>query len=73
MGGTSWPQLGTSDALESKFALLEGNNVDQELAKLKQNMVGGGTSYPKVSLPEGRPIKDAIDMELEELRRKAQS
>lgn len=65
--------MGTSDALESKFALLEGNNVDQELAKLKQNVLGGSTAYPKVSLPEGRPIKDAIDMELEELRRKAQS
>ncbi len=67
-----WLQLGTSESLEGRFALLEGNSVDDELSKLKKNVLGGQPAYPKVSLPEGRPIKDAIDMELEELRRKAQ-
>ena len=28
-------------------------------------------SAPIAALPEGRPIKDALDMELEELRKKA--
>jgi phage shock protein A len=67
-------QLGTSDALEGKFALLEGNSVDDELSKLKQNVLGGArpAATSSSSLPAGRPIKDAIDFELEELRRKAQ-
>lgn len=30
-----------------------------------------GTKQPAAALPEGRPLKDAIDLELEELRKKA--
>ncbi|KAK9819244.1 hypothetical protein WJX81_005542 [Elliptochloris bilobata] len=62
-------QLGTSDALESKFKALEGDDVDAELASMRRGMLGGSRARP--SLPEGRPIRDAIDMELEDLRRKA--
>jgi len=32
---------------------------------------GVGKDKPVAALPEGRPVKDAIDMELEELRKKA--
>jgi hypothetical protein len=31
----------------------------------------GNGSAPVAALPEGRPLKDAIDTELEELRKKA--
>lgn len=59
-------QLTSGDAVAQKFAALEGaSDVDLELAKLKGE-VGG----PKGSLPEGRPVKDAIDDELEALRKK---
>ncbi|DBA88895.1 TPA: hypothetical protein ACH3X2_000137 [Trebouxia sp. C0005] len=69
-------QLSTSDELEGKFARLEGDDVDAELSAMKKGMLGnGGSSKSKQSLPEGRsegrPYKDAIDWELEELRRKA--
>ena len=57
--------LVSSDKLENKFALLESGNVDDELAALKKSRT------PVAALPEGRPIKDVIDIELEELRRKA--
>jgi hypothetical protein len=64
--------LTTGDGLESKFAALEGGTVEDELAALKQGMLGPGKSNgPVAALPEGRPVKDAIDMELEELRKKA--
>lgn len=70
-------QLGSSDELEGKFAKLEGDDVDQELSEMKKGLLTGNKS--KQSLPEGRsqgksegrPYKDAIDWELEELRRKA--
>lgn len=48
-------QLGTSDALESKFKALEGDDVDAELAAMRRGMVGGARARP--SLPEGRPIR----------------
>lgn len=46
--------------------------VEDELAALKKGTLGGGAK-PQASLPEGRPIKEAFDMdaELETLRRKA--
>jgi hypothetical protein len=44
--------------------------VEDELAALKKGMVKGPAT-PVGALPEGRPIKDAFDLELEELRRKA--
>ena len=50
-------QLGTSDALESKFKALEGDDVDAELAAMRRGMVGGARARP--SLPEGRPIRCA--------------
>lgn len=70
-------QLGSSDELEGKFAQLEGDDVDAELSAMKKGLLSGSKS--KQSLPEGRsdgrsegrPYKDAIDWELEELRRKA--
>lgn len=58
-----------SDKLENKFALLESGTVDDELAALKKGMIKA-TAEP-AALPAGRPIKDAFDMELEELRKKA--
>uniref|UniRef100_A0A383WA63 PspA/IM30 family protein n=1 Tax=Tetradesmus obliquus TaxID=3088 RepID=A0A383WA63_TETOB len=64
--------LTAGDGLESKFAALEGGTVEDELAALKQGMLGPGKAGgPVAALPEGRPVKDAIDMELEELRKKA--
>ena len=61
-----------NNGLEAKFAALEGGTVEDELAALKQGMLTGSSSSssPK-ALPEGRPVRDAIDMELEELRKKA--
>lgn len=51
---------------------LESGTVDDELAALKKGMLPSGSSNgPVAALPEGRPVKDAIDMELEELRKKA--
>ncbi len=44
--------------------------VDDELAALKKGMLGPAT-VPVGALPEGRPIKDALDMELDALRKKA--
>ena len=64
-------QLVAPDDLEKKFASLEGGSVDDDLAKLKAGVLKSGTVRPVGTLPEGRPIRDAIDMELEDLRRKA--
>lgn len=43
--------------------------VEDELAALKKGMLKGAAA--PAALPEGRPIRDAIDLELEDLRRKA--
>lgn len=59
-----------NDKIEDKFALLESGTVEDELSALKRGMLAS-KSEPVAALPEGRPIRDAIDMELEELRRKA--
>jgi len=56
-----------NDELEDKFALLEAGPIEDDLAELKKNR--GEAASPK-SLPEGRSMKDAIDLELEELRQK---
>ena len=54
-------QLGTSDELESKFQRLEGDDVDDELSRMKRGLISGsgGGSAPAASkpLPEGRPIR----------------
>lgn len=73
-------QLSTDD-LASKFALLETDSVDDDLASLKQDMLG--TSKRKGELPEGRtqpvsststtpyPFQDSeIERELNELRKR---
>jgi hypothetical protein len=54
-------------------AQLESGTVDDELAALKKGLLTNGSSGngPVAALPEGRPLKDAIDVELEELRKKA--
>lgn len=59
-----------NDKLENKFAALESGSVEDELAALKRGMISG-SSAPVGALPEGRPIKDALDLELEALRKKA--
>jgi phage shock protein A len=67
-------QLADSDNLENKFKRLEGNDVDAELEQLKKGQLKGNSyssSSSQQKLPEGRPIRDAIDWELEELRRKS--
>mmetsp|Transcript_26071 Transcript_26071/g.56933 ORF Transcript_26071/g.56933 Transcript_26071/m.56933 type:complete len:298 (-) Transcript_26071:715-1608(-) len=58
-----------SDKLENKFALLESGTVDDELAALKKGVLTASST--PAALPEGRPIKDALDLELEQLRKKA--
>ena len=69
--------MAAPDSIEDKFAALEGDSVDDELAQMKRGMLGGGKAASKAQLPEGRPYKDAfvakdaIDVELEALRRKA--
>lgn len=68
-------QLSAPDSLEQQFKALEGDDVDDDLAKMKRGMLSS-SSTSKASLPEGRPYdeafkKDAIDQELDALRRKA--
>lgn len=58
------------DSLEEKFAALEGGSLEDEFAKLKGEIAPSRSAELK-TLPEGRKVKDAIDVELEELRRKA--
>ena len=55
--------------MTDKFKALEGGGVDDELAAMKRSMLGGSTG--KAELPPPRKVSDAIEMELEELRRKA--
>lgn len=72
--------LATPDGLEAKFMALEGGGaVEDELAALKKGML---SSTRKAELPAGRPIadvfassrpRDALDLELDELRRMARS
>ena len=61
--------LTTTNDLEDRFKALEGGGVDDELAAMKSKMLGetkqGG------ALPEGRTVSDAIESELEALRKKA--
>eukprot|EP00798_Chlamydomonas_sp_ICE-L_P012525 gene12525-15741_t len=59
--------------LENKFALLESGTVDDELLALKMGMKKGSSekASPKAAA-DGRPLmKDAFDMELDALRKKA--
>mmetsp|Transcript_9381 Transcript_9381/g.14926 ORF Transcript_9381/g.14926 Transcript_9381/m.14926 type:complete len:333 (-) Transcript_9381:290-1288(-) len=60
---------GTNE-LEDKFKALEGGDIDDELAKMKAGMLGDGGKKGG-ALPAGRPVSDAIESELEALRKKA--
>ena len=62
--------LTASNDLEDKFKALEGGCVDDDLAALKSKMLGDGEKKGG-ALPEGRPVSDAIESELEALRKKA--
>lgn len=63
--------LAGGDALAQEFAMLEAGSVDDELAAMKNQLRGGKEEETK-KLPDAKPKKaDAIDDELEELRRKA--
>lgn len=62
-------QLTAPDELATKFTLLEGGGVDDDLAALKREMLGGSTGA-KAELPPGRKVSDAIESELEALRNK---
>ena len=60
--------------LESQFAALEGSNVEDELAALKNRLEGGSQpiALPKegAAVPQLEPAKAAeVDAELEALRR----
>ncbi|MFN9631013.1 MAG: PspA/IM30 family protein [Cyanobacteriota bacterium] len=60
--------------LESQFAALEGSNVDDELAALKQRLEGGSNpiQLPQANgpVPQLEPVKAAeVDAELLELKR----
>jgi phage shock protein A len=60
--------------LESQFAALEGSNVDEELAALKNRLEGGSNpiSLPAANgaVPQLQPVQVAeVDAELEQLKR----
>lgn len=59
--------VGGVDDVESKFRMLEGGDVDDDLAQMKARLAPPAI---KGQLP-GRLITDAIDVELEELRKKS--
>ena len=61
-------QLSAPDGLMDKFAALEGaGGAEDELAALKRGMLKG--SGPTAELPPGRKVSDAIEVELEAIRR----
>ncbi|GLC35498.1 hypothetical protein PLESTB_000200900 [Pleodorina starrii] len=60
-----------SDTVDNRFKALESGTVDDELAALKRGMLS--PSSTPAALPEGRPVQDALDLELEALRRKARA
>ncbi|PNH01708.1 Membrane-associated protein, chloroplastic [Tetrabaena socialis] len=65
--------LAQQKQIEAKYkqSQLTAVRLDDELAALKRGMLAP-PSAPAV-LPEGRPLKDALDLELEALRRKARA
>ena len=54
------------DNLEAQFKALEAGGVDDELAALKKSLPGNAS---KGELPAGRPVSEAIESELEALKR----
>lgn len=57
MRGLGWVQLSAPDSLEQQFKALEGDDVDDDLAKMKRGMLSSSTTS-KASLPEGRPYDE---------------
>ncbi|EFN51740.1 hypothetical protein CHLNCDRAFT_59172 [Chlorella variabilis] len=55
------------DSIENKFRALEGSDVDDDLAKMKAALGSGKVAG---ELPPGRPLSDALDYELSDLKRK---
>lgn len=64
-----------SDTVDNRFKELESGTVDDELAALKRGLLPSASSgsSPAGALPEGRAAPDALDLELEALRRKARA
>ena len=59
-----------ADAVAQLTALaLEGGGVEDELEAMKRGMLGGRAAAPE--LPPGRKVSDAIEVELEQLRKLA--
>ncbi|EGJ29707.1 MULTISPECIES: PspA/IM30 family protein [Moorena] len=64
-------ELGGSD-LESQFKLLEGNDVEDELATMKAQLAGGSVSQGALPAPEEKKSTSSdspVDKELEDLRK----
>ena len=59
--------VGGVDDVESRFRQLEGGNVDDDLAQMKAKLA---PPTIKGELPPGRPVRDAIDVELDEMRKR---
>jgi phage shock protein A len=65
-------QLTAPDAVSDAFLSLESGGVEDELASMKRNLLGGASSASaKPELPAGRKVSDAIESELEALRKMA--
>jgi phage shock protein A len=64
-------QLTAPDAVSDAFLALESGGVDDELAAMKRNLLGGSAGAAKPELPAGRKVSDAIESELEALRKMA--
>lgn len=62
-------QLTAPDGVAAKFLALEGGGVEDELEAMKRGMLGGRAAAPE--LPPGRKVSDAIEVELEQLRKLA--
>ncbi|NEP50101.1 MAG: PspA/IM30 family protein, partial [Moorea sp. SIO3C2] len=69
-------ELGGAD-LESQFRLLEGNDVDDELATMKAQLAGGSVSQEALPASEEKKSTEKkstssdspVDKELEDLRK----
>ncbi|PRW58837.1 putative membrane-associated 30 kDa chloroplastic [Chlorella sorokiniana] len=53
--------------VESKFRALEGSDVDDDLAKMKAALGSGKVAG---QLPPGRPVSEAIDYELQDMKKR---
>ena len=64
-------QLAAPDAVSDRFLALESGGVEDELAALKRNLLGAPAPAAGKELPAGRAVSDAIESELEALRKMA--